>query len=107
MGLFTFQYASESDPPDRLWPENTDLARALQKHSLDFQTWDFTEEEIDIPRRQLQAARELIEAYRKEGNLDLCEDRLEVSEIDLSRLEAGLERSYLYHLRRRLERFMA
>lgn len=107
MGLFTFQYASESDPPDRLWPENTDLARALQKHSLDFQTWDFTEEEIDIPRRQLQAARELIEAYRKEGNLDLYKDRLEESEIDLSRLEAGLERSYLYHLRRRLERFMA
>jgi len=36
-----------------------------------------------------------------EGNLDLCEDRIEESEIDLTRLEAGLKRSYLYYIRRR------
>ena len=99
MGLFTFQYASESDSPDVLLPDNTDLARSLQKHALDFQTWDFTEQEIEIRRRQLQVAVELIEAYRKEGNLDLCEDRIEECEIDLPRLEAGLKRRYLYHAR--------
>jgi cyclopropane fatty-acyl-phospholipid synthase-like methyltransferase len=99
MGLFAFQYASEFGPPEILLPENTDLARTLQKHSLDFQTWEFTKQEIEIRRRQLQVARELMEAYRKEGNLDLCEDRIEECEIDLPRLKAGLKRRYLYHIR--------
>jgi hypothetical protein len=76
-----------------------DLARALQKHSLDFQTWEFTEQEIKIRRKQLQVAKELLEAYREEGNLDLCEDRIEECEIDLPRLEAGMKRRYLYHVR--------
>ena len=99
MGLFTFQYVSESDYPDVLLPKNTDLARALHKHSLDFQTWEFTEQEIKIWQRQLQVAKELMEAYREEGNLDLCEDRIEECEIDLPRLEAGMKRRYLYHVR--------
>ena len=99
MGLFAFQYASESDSPNVLLPENTALARVLQKHSLDFQTWEFTEQEIKIRRRQLQVAKELMEAYQDEGNLDLCEDRIEECEIDLPRLEAGMKRRYLYHVR--------
>lgn len=99
MGLFTFQYASESDPPDVLLPENTDLARVLQKHALDFQTWEFTEQEIQVLRREVQVAKELMEVYREEGNLDVCEDRIEESEIDLQRLQAGLKRRYLYHVR--------
>ena len=100
MGLFAFQYASESDSPDVLLPENTDLARALQKHSLSFQTWEFTAQEIEIRQRQVQVAQELIQAYRQEGNLDLCEDRIEECEIDLPRLKAGMKRRYLYHIQR-------
>jgi ubiquinone/menaquinone biosynthesis C-methylase UbiE len=99
MGLFAFQYADESDSPDVLLPENTDLARALQKCALDFQTWEFTDQEIKVRQRQLQVARELIEAYREEGNLDVCEGRIEECEIDLPLLETGLKRRYLYHVR--------
>ncbi|MFH2040564.1 MAG: class I SAM-dependent methyltransferase [Chloroflexota bacterium] len=99
MGLFSFQYASETESPDVLLPENTGLARVLQKHSLDFQTWEFTDQEIKIWRSQLQAAKELMEAYREEGNLDLCEGRIEECEIDLPRLETGRKRRYLYHVR--------
>jgi hypothetical protein len=87
MGLFAFQFASECDSPDLLLPENTGLARALQKHSLDFQTWEFTGQEIKVWQRQLQVAK---------GNLDLCEDRCE---SDLPRLETGRKRRYLYHVR--------
>jgi ubiquinone/menaquinone biosynthesis C-methylase UbiE len=106
MGLFAFQYASESDSPDVLWPENTDLGRVLRKYSLDFQTWDLTAQEIKVLRRQLQAARELMEVYRAEGNLDLCEDRIEESETDLQSLEAGLKRRYLYHVRLKIGSFL-
>jgi len=97
MGLFAFQYASDS--PDILLPENTDLARTLQKYSLDFQSWDFTKQEIEIRQKQLQVAEELMNAYQREGNLDLCEDRIEECELDLPRLEAGMKRRYLYHIR--------
>lgn len=98
MGLFSFQYCSASDHPDILLPNKTHLAQALKKHNLSFQTWDFTEMEKKIWHQQLQAARELMEEFRAEGNLDLCEDRIEECEEDLPRLEAGTKRRYLYHV---------
>lgn len=100
MGLFSFQYCTENDDPDILLPDNTDLAQALKKHDLSFRTWDFTEREKEILRRQLQVATELMEEFRAEGNLDLCEDRIEECEIVLARLDAGEKRTYLYHVQR-------
>jgi len=97
MGLFTFQYVIDSDPPDILLPENTDLGRALKANSLDFKTWNFTEDEINIRKRQLEAARNLSEAFREEGNYALCVDRIEECKIDLPHLEAGRKQRYLYH----------
>ncbi|MFX0096081.1 MAG: class I SAM-dependent methyltransferase [Candidatus Hodarchaeota archaeon] len=98
MGLFSFQYCFDNDSPDILLPDNTRLAQALKKHNLSFRTWDFTEREKKIWRRQLQIATELKEAFRAEGNLDLCEDRIEECEVDLPRLDAGKKRRYLYHV---------
>jgi SAM-dependent methyltransferase len=97
MGLFSFQYYSD-DVPDGLLPENTNLAQALNMHGLPFRTWDFTEREKEIQRRERKVATELMEEFRAEGNLDLCEDRIEESEEDLARLEAGKKRRYLYHV---------
>jgi ubiquinone/menaquinone biosynthesis C-methylase UbiE len=99
MGFFTFQYALEGASPDALLPENTNLARALKNNGLHFQAWDYTQQEIEVWRRQLQVARELMEEFREEGNLDLCRERIEECEIDLPRLEAGQKRRYLYHVR--------
>ncbi|MHA2247104.1 MAG: class I SAM-dependent methyltransferase [Candidatus Hodarchaeales archaeon] len=98
MGFFTFQYCSKADSPEILQPKNTLLAHTLKKNDLSFQTWDFTDKEIEIRRKQIHFARELMEEYRQEGNLDLCEDRIEECEIDLPRLETGKKRRYLYHV---------
>ncbi|MFW9991737.1 MAG: class I SAM-dependent methyltransferase [Candidatus Odinarchaeota archaeon] len=98
MGLFSFQYLSANDSQDILLPDNTHLARILKKKRLSFRTWDFTEREKEIRRKQLQIATELMEDFRAEGNLDLCEDRIEECEIDLPRLDAGKKRRYLYHI---------
>ncbi len=98
MGLFSFQYCSDNDPPDILLPNNTALAQVLKKHGLPFRTWDFTEREKEVYRRQHQVAKELMEEFRAEGNLDLCEDRIEECEEDLPLLEAGKKRQYLYHV---------
>jgi ubiquinone/menaquinone biosynthesis C-methylase UbiE len=98
MGLFSFQYCLDNEPPDILLPQNTRLAQALKKHGLQFQTWDFTEREKETLRQQIRVATELMEEFRAEDNLDLCEDRIEESEIDLQRLETGKKRVYLYHV---------
>ena len=98
MGLFSFQYLSDNDPPDILLPNNTTLAQVLKKHDLPFRTWNFTEREKEVYRRQRQVATELMEEFRAEGNLDLCEDRIEECEEDLPLLEAGKKQQYLYHV---------
>jgi ubiquinone/menaquinone biosynthesis C-methylase UbiE len=99
MGLFSFQYCLDNDTEDILLPDKTSLAQALTEHDLPFQTWDFTEREKEILRRELQVAQDLMEEYREEGNLDLYEDIIEECEVDLSRLDAGMKRRYLYHVR--------
>lgn len=98
MGLFSFQHCTENDTPDILLPDNTNLARALKKHDLPFRTWDFTESEKEILRRQLQVATELMEEFRAEGNLDLYEDIIEECDSVMARLDAGEKRTYLYHV---------
>ncbi len=98
MGLFSFQYCFADDTPDILLPDKTQLAQALKKHNLSFKTWDFTEREKKIRRRQLQIGTALMEEFQAEGNLDLCEDRIEECELDLPRLDAGKKRRYLYHV---------
>ena len=100
MGLFSFQYQSEDDPPEILLPENAEVGLALQEHGFTYQTWDFTDREIDIRRKQIQAANDLMADFEAEGNRVLAQDRIEECELDLPRLEAGKKRRYLFHARR-------
>ncbi|MBU7018536.1 MAG: class I SAM-dependent methyltransferase [Theionarchaea archaeon] len=99
MGLFSFQYSSENDTPDLLLPSNTDLAQALKKHDLPFQTWDFTERDKEYSRRLFQVATELKEEFKAEDNLDLYEDQIGGLEEDIQFLDAGKKRRYLYYVR--------
>jgi 2-polyprenyl-3-methyl-5-hydroxy-6-metoxy-1,4-benzoquinol methylase len=98
MGIFTFQYALENDNPDILLPENTKLAQILKRNNFTFRTWDFTKREIDIRQKQLLNANELKEQFQKEGNIELCNDRIEECEIDLPRLLNGKKRRFLFHV---------
>lgn len=101
MGIFSFQYRWENDPPEILLPENTTVGKALRHHGFSFQTWDFTGSEIEIRRKQIQAANDLMADFEAEDNRVLGQDRIEECELDLPRLEAGRKRRYLYHARRR------
>ncbi|MHA2307038.1 MAG: class I SAM-dependent methyltransferase [Candidatus Hodarchaeales archaeon] len=98
MGFFTFQYCTTANSSEILLPENTTLGQILKNNNLKFQTWDFTDKEIDIRHKQLKIAEELMEDFQAEGNKDLIEDRIEECEIDLPRLETGKKRRYLYHI---------
>lgn len=98
MGFFTFQYCTTTNCSEILLPENTNLGQILKKNDLKFQTWDFTDKEIDIRHKQLKIAKELMEDFQAEGNKDLAEDRIEECKEDLPRLETGKKRRYLYHV---------
>lgn len=98
IGIFTFQYAFENDNPDILHPDNTKLAQVLKKNDLEFRTWDFTDNEIKISQNQLIIANELKKQFQEEGNIDLCNDRIQECEIDLPRLLNGQKRRFLYHI---------
>lgn len=98
MGFFTFQYCTATDSPEILLPENTILGQILKNNDLRFQTWDFTNKEMEIRHKQLQISRDLMKDFQKEGNEDLCEDRIEECEADLPQLETGKKRRYLYHV---------
>jgi len=99
MGIFTFQYAFKNDNPDILHPDNTNIAQVLKKNNLEFRTWDFTDNEIEIKQNQLLIANELMKQFQEEGNIDLCNDRIEECETDLARLLNGQKRRFLYHVK--------
>jgi ubiquinone/menaquinone biosynthesis C-methylase UbiE len=98
MAFFTFQYRTETDPPEILLPENTRLGQVLRNNDLTFQSWDLTDKEIVIIHKQLLVAKELMQDFQAEGNRDLIEDRIEECELDLPRLETGKKCRYFYHI---------
>jgi hypothetical protein len=101
MGIFTAQFRENNEPLDVLKAENTKMAKALTKNGLAFQTIDFTENARNIWIQETAAATKLKEMFEKEGNLDLCKDRLKDSEQTLHRIDNQQQRRYFYHVRLR------
>jgi hypothetical protein len=98
MGLFFTQRIDAEDPTERLLSEGTRLAQVLKKYHVDFQTWDFTEDEKALWRRCKQFAEELKDAFEMEGNLDIYEARVREAEHVLTFVEADRISRYLYHV---------
>ncbi|MFX0209717.1 MAG: class I SAM-dependent methyltransferase [Candidatus Hodarchaeota archaeon] len=99
MGIFAAQFRENNEPLDVLKVENTKMAKALAQNGLTFQAIDFTENARNIWIQETAAATELKEMFVKEGNLDLCEDRLEDSKQTLHRIDNQQQRRYFYHVR--------
>jgi cyclopropane fatty-acyl-phospholipid synthase-like methyltransferase len=97
MGIFFAQYQG-TEPQDVLKPENTEMGKALTKNGLKFKTIDFTENARNIWRRELVVAQELQDMFEKEGNPDLCEQRIEQSKDLIQRFDNGQQRRYFYHV---------
>ncbi|MFW9917243.1 MAG: methyltransferase domain-containing protein [Candidatus Thorarchaeota archaeon] len=98
MGIFYAQYQGSREFPDILQPENTEMAKALTKNGLSFETIDFTDNAHEIWRRELAAAQDLREKFEQEGNLDLCEERINQSKELIPRFENQQQRRYFYHV---------
>jgi ubiquinone/menaquinone biosynthesis C-methylase UbiE len=98
MGIFFTQMIKPEDPKELLLPERTKLAQALKKHSLSFKTWNFTENEYRIWRKQKQVAEDLRSEFAAEGNLYLYSSRIEESEYILKFVDADRLSRHLYHV---------
>lgn len=99
MGIFYSVTISKGEPIDDLEPEQTPLAKALQECRLNFQTWDFTQDEMCVWETVLHVAEELKHEYEAEGKPYLYEMAVADARPMLEAVKAGNRRRYLYHIR--------
>ncbi|MFX0066835.1 MAG: class I SAM-dependent methyltransferase [Candidatus Hermodarchaeota archaeon] len=100
MGIFCAQIIGPNESQERLQSKNTQMATALTKNGLGFKTIDFTEDALQFWIRELSVAQELREMFEKEGNLDLCEQRIADSKNTLNNIKNQRQRRYFYHVKK-------
>jgi len=98
MGLFFSSMTPSQEAKEILQPDKTRLAKALQKHDLSFQTWDFTENEKEIWFKEPEVAEDLKNDFEEEGNLNIYNHRISESEQILPYVKTDRCSRFLYHV---------
>jgi len=98
MGIFYSAKILVGEPKEMLRPENTRLAKALEKCGMQYETWDFTAEEKDLWKKSLNIAKELKNQFIEEGNLALYEGRINEATREIEFSDSERRRRYLYHV---------
>ncbi|UCG01523.1 MAG: class I SAM-dependent methyltransferase [Candidatus Heimdallarchaeota archaeon] len=98
MGIFFAQIIDSKEQQHILEPNQTKMAQVLKKNNLTFTVIDFTQNARDIWEREIKIGNELQEMFEKEGNLDLCEDRIADGENCVHRIDNQLQKRYYYHV---------
>lgn len=103
MGIF-FSYGrepwvpKEEFPKEKLPPDRTPLAEALQTNELPFRTWDLTSQDYDLAIRRKEILLELKPQFEAEGALFIYENRLGDAEGIRQAIEEGSHARYFYHI---------
>ncbi|NPD87766.1 MAG: class I SAM-dependent methyltransferase [Asgard group archaeon] len=100
MGIFYAQGRKSDDSIEKIKPENTKVGLALAENGLQFTTIDFTETGRNVWVRELAIAQELEEIFKKEGNHDLCQQRIVQSKDLIQRIDKQLEKRYFFHVQK-------
>ncbi len=91
---------TEGAPPESLEADNTDLAQALARLNLTYDTSDYTANTARFRQRISQAVNDLRDDFEAEGNGFIAAQLLrEAEEEFLPAFEAGTLTRYLYHVR--------
>ncbi len=98
MGIFFAQIIESKESKNTLEPNNTQMANALKKNGLSFTTIDFTQNARDIWEREISIGNELRDQFEKEGNLDICEERIADGKRWVYRIDNQLQKRYFYHV---------
>jgi CheY-like chemotaxis protein/SAM-dependent methyltransferase len=93
------QTPKETFRRETLPPTKTPLANALNACGLDFQTWDFTQQDYELAQRKKEILEQLKAKFEAEGNLFLYENRLGETLGVLDAIESGMHARYLYRVR--------
>jgi ubiquinone/menaquinone biosynthesis C-methylase UbiE len=96
MGIFYSTKISAGQTNDNLTPEQTQLAKILQESGLNYQNWDFTQDEVEIWEKVLQVSEELKNEFEAEGNLDIYESNVSETKSLLEYVRTGRTSRYLY-----------
>ena len=96
MGIFFSPKISTGESKDMLLPENTALAKALETCGMQFETWDFTLEEMEMWKKSMDIASELKDQFAGEGNLAIYEDRISEATRELEFFNTERKRRYMY-----------
>jgi ubiquinone/menaquinone biosynthesis C-methylase UbiE len=97
MGIFYSSKIYVGESEEVLRPENTVLAKTLEKCGLQFETWDFTAEEKELWVKLVNIANELKDQFVSEGNLFIYEDLISEATRELKFFDMERKRRYLYH----------
>jgi cyclopropane fatty-acyl-phospholipid synthase-like methyltransferase len=85
-------------PKERLPPDKTPLAEALQANDLPFRTWDLTRQDYELAHRRKEVLTELKAQFEAEGTMFIYENRIGDAEGICQAIEDGLQARYLYHI---------
>jgi len=97
MGIFYSAKIAVNEPKELLRPENTALAKALEKSGMQFETWDFTVDEEEMWKKSVNIANELKDQFVAEGNLAIYQGRISEATRELEFFNTERKRRYLFH----------
>ncbi len=100
LGIFFAQIIESKEQQHILEPNQTEMAQALKDNNLSYTVIDFTQNARAIWEREITIGNELREMFEKEGNLDLCEERIADGENCVYRIDNQLQNRYFYHVSR-------
>jgi 2-polyprenyl-3-methyl-5-hydroxy-6-metoxy-1,4-benzoquinol methylase len=98
MGIFYSTKILDGESIEKLKPNQTPLAKVLKECKLNFQTWDFTEEEVNFWEKSLHVAEELKDEYDAEGTLQIYESTVSEAKSMLEIVRKDRSSRYLYHI---------
>jgi ubiquinone/menaquinone biosynthesis C-methylase UbiE len=97
--IFMMQGPWDNDPSGKVPAEGTNLGQVLAKLGLRYEAHDYTEQNKAFWKRNYQAAVELLDAFRAEGNEFIALSLIKESEEEfLPAIEADKMTRYLYQI---------
>ncbi|HEX9961333.1 MAG TPA: methyltransferase domain-containing protein [Pyrinomonadaceae bacterium] len=97
IGIFYTQGINNLADRENLLPENTDLAKLLEKYDLKYRTLDLTESEAEHWRKKVAVLEELKPQFEREGNLNLYNYRY-AEAARYANWDLEKRSRYLYHI---------
>jgi ubiquinone/menaquinone biosynthesis C-methylase UbiE len=97
IGIFFTQWINNLADKENLQPENTDLAKLLEKHDLKFSALDLTENEAEHWRKKVEVLEALKPQFEREGNLSLYNYRYGEA-ARYANWDLEKRSRYLYHI---------